>query len=169
MSSCNVQSVNLEIIPTSRGTCTWQTSCNVRVQASGNAAGATSSGTVGCAEQASCNVHPLLRGWRFQYPGWAARHCRTRSTFSAPRKWSTFSGLLNQRCCLARLLAVRHSGVEQYSWRPRFRQSGTNNFLQCTHLQRRVSGFIRLKPPPIKAPLRDDKREQNPPTKKTEK
>src|SRR5208283_1924666 len=29
MSSCNVQSVNLEISPTSRGVCTRQTSCNV--------------------------------------------------------------------------------------------------------------------------------------------
>jgi hypothetical protein len=62
MSSCNVQSVNLEISPTSRGVCTGQTSCNVLGQRAGNATGAISWLAAGCAEQASCNVPAVRRG-----------------------------------------------------------------------------------------------------------
>src|ERR1039458_6709702 len=79
------------------------------------------------------------------------------------------SGLLNHRCCLARLLAFRHSGVPQYLWRSRFRQSGTNNFLQCRHLQRRVSGFIWLEPPALKLRRDHGKPEEHPLRKKTQK
>jgi len=66
MSSCNAVSVNCAIRPTNRGVLTSQRSCNAGRETCGACFLGSSSFTVTCAEQVSCNVPRGLRGGRFQ-------------------------------------------------------------------------------------------------------
>ena len=92
-----------------------------------------------CGSLVSCNARAVFGCF---CPGLrlAARQACTRWTCWGPQKYCWFSGFCSHRRWLARLLAARHIGSEQYICWPVVRGSQRNSFWQ--HRQRRRRVFL---------------------------
>ncbi len=88
-----------------------------------------------CPRLVSCNGRLFGPG---PYPGFALRQAWTRLTCCGPQKYCWFSGFASQRLWLARLLARRHAGFEQYLCWKRVRGSAQNSSWQHGHRRRLV-------------------------------
>ena len=121
MSSGNARPLQCALRPTKLVGCMTKASCHAWAPTPWSSC----CGGVSCGAQACWNVSGARAPWRRQEPGWALRHCRTRSTWGGPRKEARLLGGGPPTALAGRVARLAARGRGAGAWPPRAARVGS--------------------------------------------